>query len=251
MLLFIFGSNIRRPMSTIISIHPMLLFIALCILIASGSWYFNTSHVTVYPCNLGHLVMIGVISIHPMLLFICSKHGILHTENTISIHPMLLFIIITVITKGVELNFNTSHVTVYQAIFLPVHFRPCISIHPMLLFIIHTNMDTLQAKWISIHPMLLFIKTITDTIEYLNKFQYIPCYCLSDKRGLTDIQMINFNTSHVTVYLTMIKGNIISKHISIHPMLLFIATSQFKFPSLSNFNTSHVTVYRFCVYVSG
>ena len=56
--------------------------------------------------------------------------------------------------------------------------------------------------------------------------------------------MLNFNTSHVTVYpiiQTVVPGCTI---ISIHLMLLFISGQQIEGGFFSHFNTSHVTVYQ-------
>ena len=79
--------------------------------------------------------------------------------------------------------------------------------------------------------------------ELLTSFQYIPCYCLSDESKLKTVFIMNFNTSHVTVYPGLflyaqhsktfqyipcycLSGtaptNRVRSAISIHPMLLFI-----------------------------
>ena len=54
-------------------------------------FYFNTSHVTVYP----------------------DMHPEPHPADQISIHPMLLFIFLSAFIDLIRCNFNTSHVTVY------------------------------------------------------------------------------------------------------------------------------------------
>ena len=57
-------------------------------------------------------------------------------------------------------------------------------------------------NWISIHPMLRFINaTALTSLLYLS-FQYIPCYGLSLIRWTWRLTIWNFNTSHVTVYLS-------------------------------------------------
>ena len=57
---------------------------------------------------------------------------------------------------------------------------------------------------------------------------------------------MNFNTSHVTVYLQRAIPQGKRVKISIHPMLRFIKVSMFLLVWQRNFNTSHVTVYRHC-----
>ena len=105
---------IKFSFESIISIHPMLLFISSSISNLLENPYFNTSHVTVYrntegfagkmetfqyiPCYcLSWIVLYRwqlsySISIHPMLLFISLGRRLGQKEKTISIHPMLLFI---------------------------------------------------------------------------------------------------------------------------------------------------------------
>ena len=80
----------------------------------------------------------------------------------------------------IKTNFNTSHVTVYR--------QPDRAYHRM--------------DGISIHLMLLFIVNVTKYSQVFALFQYISCYCLSTislpMKGCPE----NFNTSHVTVYLS-------------------------------------------------
>ena len=76
---------------------------------------------------------------------------------------------------------------------------------------------------ISIHLMLLFISTTDSTPSCVSWFQYISCYCLSQKAPYKTVQAVDFNTSHVTVYR---------------------AFQHFFWFNAVYFNTSHVTVYR-------
>ena len=99
------------------------------------------------------------------------------------------------------LDFNTSHVTVYP--------RRCAGIQ--------------KRMSISIHLMLRFIENFYKMRVDRFRFQYISCYGLSRLRHILVRQLLNFNTSHVTVYPLA------------HTM---------KSWSASDFNTSHVTVYR-------
>ena len=80
----------------------------------------------------------------------------------------------------VDVYFNTSHVTVYH----------------------DKGICLLYAGLISIHLMLLFIRTgiLRTTIKGI--FQYISCYCLSVVSSNVILALTDFNTSHVTVYLT-------------------------------------------------
>ena len=63
---------------------------------------------------------------------------------------------------------------------------------------------------------------IPASVQYINEFQYIPCYGLSVSAAIKAVGISHFNTSHVTVY----------------PDRLFPLEEYFH-----NFNTSHVTVY--------
>ena len=58
------------------------------------------------------------------------------------------------------------------------------------------------------------------------------------------MNLLNFNTSHVTVYHPSGFAMFIPPMISIHLMLLFIKQEQIIFFSDQHFNTSHVTVYQ-------
>ena len=163
------------------------------------------------------------ISIHLMLLFITNKRIFFQINSHISIHLMLLFICPAWSCPYPHLNFNTSHVTVYPhrpCLFYTVSF---ISIHLMLLFIIFWRVNisililfqyiscyclsiravhNILITEISIHLMLLFIINTDSFVTVYRKFQYISCYCLSLEDYVLEIKKHNFNTSHVTVYLT-------------------------------------------------
>ena len=120
-----------------------------------------------------------------------------------------------------SLNFNTSHVTVYR----------------------YHSTSFFFATFISIHLMLLFIKEQKAEEIYLKLFQYISCYCLSHFLLLVQMQLFNFNTSHVTVYLDSNHVLNCPSNISIHLMLLFIVCQNRSWQVYPDFNTSHVTVY--------
>ena len=97
-----------------ISIHLMLLFISWMPLSYHQIFYFNTSHVTVYPgLKIPHHHRCSI-SIHLMLLFISDMHK--------NIMDMIVFQYISCYCLSREndsssngrSDFNTSHVTVYQ-----------------------------------------------------------------------------------------------------------------------------------------
>ena len=91
MLLFIDAFKLFIILNAKISIHLMLLFIYPNAPATGATYYFNTSHVTVYPAG-GNSIFTGcVISIHLMLLFIGAWQKRRLRQN----------------------DFNTSHVTVY------------------------------------------------------------------------------------------------------------------------------------------
>ena len=75
-------------------------------------------------------------------------------------------------------------------------------------------------------------------------FQYISCYCLSCPFSAYFTHSSNFNTSHVTVYLTifisidMCIPYFNTSHVTVYPAYVHQASDRFL-----HFNTSHVTVY--------
>ena len=141
--------------------------------------HFNTSHVTVYRY-------------HSTSFFFATF---------ISIHLMLLFILIVMWLANRFHYFNTSHVTVYRAgvrnvasvsIFQYISCY-CLSIRSHII---------INSIYISIHLMLLFIILSRCSPGFVYQFQYISCYCLSNFSAIASITFTDFNTSHVTVYLT-------------------------------------------------
>ena len=113
---------------------------------------------------------------------------------------MLLFIKQIKHFCPVLFDFNTSHVTVY-----PYEY----DFYSKRVIDFNTSHVTVYRKWHKLQRIF-------------NRFQYIPCYCLS--------------------YFAMFKYAF--KFISIHPMLLFIHKRILYLIKLFHFNTSHVTVYR-------
>ena len=106
------------------------------------------------------------------------------TFYIVSIHLMLLFIIKMQLKKVIEYyGFNTSHITLYQIWESSCNRNTNVSIHLMLLFIGFHWRTVCCKQTVSIHLMLLFI----------NK-NYGICW---DQEG--------FNTSHVTLYLGVLR----------------------------------------------
>ena len=100
----------------------------------------------------------------------------------VSIHLMLLFISQRMNRIIRYLSFNTSHVTLYHWRGFKRLYRWEVSIHLMLLFICVCRTDYSIVSEVSIHLMLLFI---------------------AQRNGLWNIWNASFNTSHVTLYLTL------------------------------------------------
>ena len=131
----------------------------------------------------------------------CSSNRDINTSNFNTSHVTVYPI--TIDTKRFQFcDFNTSHVTVYQFIRANLSFEIFISIHLMLLFIFSDHFASLLC-W---------------------KFQYISCYCLSVLVSHVNLDILHFNTSHVTVYLHSAARFPKLPLISIHLMLLFILT---------------------------
>ena len=100
--------------------------------------------------------------------------------------------------------------------------RILIQIHLMLLFIAESKSVTTCLKLIQIHLMLLFITFDLFDILSLFLFKYISCYYLSLFAISNAPQILNSNTSHVIIYLSL-------------------KPSMYTFISYSN--TSHVIIY--------
>ena len=190
------------------------------------------------------------------------------------------------LTEKDKENFNTSHVTVYlyslfiAFLYSSFQYISCyclslsisgyvplglISIHLMLLFICSVYRVVLHNLSISIHLMLLFIISSWNGQTILNVFQYISCYCLSNrqnkriKTGLISIHlMLLFIGFTQPVIIDKNKFQYISCYcLSKRQCVHFITYLIFQYIScyclstnlfvggleMTNFNTSHVTVY--------
>ena len=144
----------------LISIHLMLRFINLWILIKWKRHYFNTSHVTVYLMgkkltkrlqrnfNTSHVTVYRASVLQSQTLY--------HDFNTSHVTVYLQYVIHA---EEKHVNFNTSHVTVYRVSFLWGAWGTGISIHLMLRFIVYSD------EGYDLPPL----------------FQYISCYGLSAK----------------------------------------------------------------------
>ena len=135
---------------------------------------------------------------------------------------MLRFILYLSLCTLSFLDFNTSHVTVYQCLF----YLYCSYI------------------FISIHPMLRFILTALLLFRMNTKFQYIPCYGLSQQCLAVMQGLEHFNTSHVTVYPNASAICRISFSFQYIPCYGLSYSELEHRAGCDYFNTSHVTVYR-------
>ena len=207
-----------------------------------ATYYFNTSHVTVYPIIQPVFWYHFLISIHLMLLFIILSNTVYHILSIISIHLMLLFIKMIRLERANVMHFNTSHVTVYQKALFGISQPSNISIHLMLLFIFlirtpHTFIANFNTSHVTVYHYPGFFCSALRKFQYIScyclsdcmtkvgfwkEFQYISCYCLSSYSRRPVRLACDFNTSHVTVY----------------PRTTHLPNSGY------HFNTSHVTVYR-------
>ena len=202
----------------------MLLFIYVCLLISFYYLHFNTSHVTVYPFHNRTLHLLYLISIHLMLLFIAAASG--EDLATTSFQYISCYCLsYTYLTPNIFLKF--------------------ISIHLMLLFIGSTGAFYYQLEYLFQYISCYCLSAIEDdATDAESTFQYISCYCLSLGAQHQNGNLTDFNTSHVTVYRSIIITGIICDIISIHLMLLFIFYLSVYAIQYCYFNTSHVTVYR-------
>ena len=139
---------------------------------------FNTSHVTVYHPHIALLNVHPFISIHLMLLFI--QDLLLSLLNIIEFQYISCYCLSAKTRIMMHLiDFNTSHVTVYQWLQLRLNTK---------LIDFNTSHVTVYQQqrlcywcicFISIHLMLLFIYLQDYNSDMSKIFQYISCYCLS------------------------------------------------------------------------
>ena len=161
---------------------------------------FNTSHVTVYPDGTGRK--------RSFQNHFNTSHVTVYRGQMPGRHCRFLFQYIPcyglsklfVAVKVWYPNFNTSHVTVYP------------------------NTSPECPKLIAFQYIPCYgLSKLRESREYQEKsFQYIPCYGLSKIQVIRTMTVMNFNTSHVTVYPRA--ANVLRRYtpISIHPMLRFI-----------------------------
>ena len=170
--------------------------------VAVKVWYpnFNTSHVTVYPNTSPECPKLIAFQYIPCYGLSKLRESREYQEKSFQYIPCYGLSVQERFTQEVGENFNTSHVTVYRCRSF-IYWRLCL---------------------ISIHPMLRFISIEDAEVTTLNGFQYIPCYGLSKIQVIRTMTVMNFNTSHVTVYPRA--ANVLRRYtpISIHPMLRFI-----------------------------
>ena len=122
-----------------------------------------------------------------------------------------------------------------------------ISIHLMLLFIMAELGLPEGESHISIHLMLLFIDRDDIQSLHLVQFQYISCYCLSDNLENLNLELYNFNTSHVIVYPYLrLSVVLLTTYFNTSHVIVYQARTGVKSTAEMNFNTSHVIVYRWC-----
>ena len=135
---------------------------------------------------------------------------------------MLLFIVLEVEQHIQKIDFNTSHVTVYQDVLaserLVMWFQYiscyCLSKYNVCQTVRHVNFNTSHVT--------VYRGDVAANLQKQIKFQYISCYCLSSEHVRCLCGLYNFNTSHVTVYRVRPWFHRNFQNISIHLMLLFI-----------------------------
>ena len=156
-----------------ISIHPMLRFIAVPgKLIPIREKYFNTSHVTVYLWYSFWGYIRRFISIHPMLRFIIIFCWLSTATTAFQYIPCYGLSITNAIKLTRQLNFNTSHVTVY----------------PISLFSYYGQFDNFNTSHVTVY--------LVDECQIMfnARFQYIPCY------GLSTYALFNTPVENISIH---------------------------------------------------
>ena len=160
---------------------------------------------------------------------------------------MLLFIAVTLGMTTRCLNFNTSHVTVYQS------GSPYLSTVPRFQYIScyclsDSHCMSLETQWYfnTSHVTVYLCISIPECVYIRISIHLMLLFIIS--ACIYSSLQIHFNTSHVTVYPKRKTGQPYRADISIHLMLLFIWQEWISYSIIDwHFNTSHVTVYH-CKY---
>ena len=142
------------------------------------------------------------------------------------------------------MNFNTSHVTVYQTTSLRIKKEKCnfntshVTVYQNVHYVLEAHFQNFNTSHVTVYPdfssssslplpnfntsHVTVYRLMLRSILRLTLFQYISCYGLSSHILRTLRKNTYFNTSHVTVYRfrNQIEGG--EKTISIHLMLRFI-----------------------------
>ena len=92
----------------------------------------------------------------------------------------------------------------------------------------YSSINKKSGEQVSIHLMLQFIQHSDAQRNSKLSFQYISCCSLSNYRMLVQKKNFSFNTSHVVVYQSTGWSVRLPVHVSIHLMLQFIGSSDFK-----------------------
>ena len=153
--------------------------------------------------------------------------------------------VIRIAIAGADGYFNTSHVTVYRRYREPAS-NIVTDFNTSHVTVYHIRSIVCTTLYhISIHLMLLFIPKEKQDNRIEQIFQYISCYCLSDRSESATVSSTDISIHLMLLFIT---ANIIQIYIicqiSIHLMLLFIQKEKRQWRTWIYFNTSHVTVYQ-------
>ena len=228
---------------------------------------FNTSHVTLYLLQTTQILHMEEVSIHHMLLFITFREHTLHGCSFVSIHHMLLFIcsrqdsgenvpgfqyITCYSLSKKRVRKNTGRILFQYITCYSLSPPSPVSAPPTEVFQYITCYSL--SGILNIPAYLLFpFQYITcyslsgtglKRGDVLLKFQYITCYSLSDVQHLLLVNYIGFNTSHVTLYHSLLKISFLIipfQYITCYSLSIELAD---KVLPKNRFNTSHVTLYQ-------
>ena len=140
-------------------------------------------------------------------------------------------------------GFNTSHVVVYQYAQLTEEINKTVSIHLMLLFIRNEKRLWQSSLRFNTSHVVVYRKKANRILPVPTSFNTSHVVVYRCKTEQTLEYLTCFNTSHVVVYHRAGQNDRGAAVVSIHLMLLFIATAKPGPLILFRFNTSHVVVY--------
>ena len=164
--------------------------------------HFNTSHVTVYLFFLSITILLSTLFQYiPCYCLSADYHNVARVALLFQYIPCYCLSPLTLSISRLPEEFQYIPCYCLSAdyhnvarVALLFQYIPCYCLSPLTL-----SISRLPEEFQYIPCYCLSTGTRTSRLKD-NKFQYIPCYCLSQRIMIRCYPLLNFNTSHVTVY---------------------------------------------------